>query len=72
MIVMTRVGRGWIIWVIRNGLMITVIDENDRWNKEFLHVGGNIYTQLFLYLFDFYSFHYFLRFNDIKLRNGYQ
>lgn len=50
--------------------MITVIDENDRWSKEFLHVGGNIYTQLFLYLFDFYSFHYFLRFNDIKLRNG--
>ena len=46
MIVMMRVGyrRGWIIWVIRNGLMITVIDENDRWCKEFLHVGKNIYT----------------------------
>lgn len=46
MIVMMRVGyrRDWIIWVIRNGLMITVIDENDRWCKEFLHVGKNIYT----------------------------
>lgn len=45
MIVMMRgYRRGWIIWVIRNGLMITVIDENDRWCKEFLHVGKNIYT----------------------------
>lgn len=31
-----------------------VIDENDRWCKEFLHVGKNIYN-------------YFLRFNDILL-----